>query len=100
MNDPAILDEVAETVRKLDGVAAVHDREDQEGLGLAHERSGDLVAVSTNTVGSPTTGGRRIERRPDYARCVDIHRKPGYDPVELFVNPKLWFPKARSPGGS
>jgi hypothetical protein len=28
---------------------------------------------------------------PDYARCVDIHRKPGYDPVELFFDPEIKF---------
>ena len=32
---------------------------------------------------------------PDYARTVDIHRKPGYDPVELFVDPTLSLPKLR-----
>ena len=32
---------------------------------------------------------------PDFARCVDIHRKPGYDPVELFVDPALAFPKLK-----
>jgi hypothetical protein len=32
---------------------------------------------------------------PDFARCVDIHRKPGYDPVELFIDPELRFPKAK-----
>src|SRR5262249_29874807 len=32
---------------------------------------------------------------PDYARTVDIHRKPGYDPSELFLDPKLWWPKGR-----
>ena len=26
-------------------------------------------------------------RAPDFARTVDIHRKPGYDPVELFFDP-------------
>jgi hypothetical protein len=26
---------------------------------------------------------------------VDIHRKPGYDPVELFVDPQLRLPKLR-----
>ena len=35
------------------------------------------------------------DRAPDYARTVDIHRKPGYDPVELFVDPKLSLPKLR-----
>jgi hypothetical protein len=30
---------------------------------------------------------------PDFARTVDIHRKPGYDPVELFFDPALRQPK-------
>ena len=34
-------------------------------------------------------------KAPDFARTVDIHRKPGYDPVELFIDPKLTFPKAK-----
>ena len=33
---------------------------------------------------------------PDFARCVDIHRKPGYDPVELFFDPNLKFLKLRA----
>src|SRR5262249_17939329 len=33
---------------------------------------------------------------PDYARSVDIHRKPGYDPCELFFDPRLWWPKGRA----
>ena len=32
---------------------------------------------------------------PDYARTIDIHRKPGYDPMELFVDPKLPLPQLR-----
>jgi hypothetical protein len=32
---------------------------------------------------------------PDFARTVDIHRKPGYDPAELFLDPTLAMPKAR-----
>jgi hypothetical protein len=38
---------------------------------------------------------RDDRRAPDFARCVDIHRKPGYDPVELFVDPALAFPKLK-----
>ena len=33
---------------------------------------------------------------PDFARTVDIHRKPGYDPCELFFDPRLWWPKGRA----
>ena len=32
---------------------------------------------------------------PDFARCVDIHRKPGYDPVELFLDPKISLVKLK-----
>ena len=35
-------------------------------------------------------------RAPDYARTVDIHRKPGYDPAELAFDPKLLLPKVRA----
>ena len=31
-------------------------------------------------------------KAPDFARTVDIHRKPGYDPVELFIDPAIRFP--------
>src|SRR5262249_51247524 len=33
------------------------------------------------------------ERAPDYARTVAIHHKPGFDPCELFLDPKSRFPK-------
>ncbi len=93
VQDPEILEEVAETVRGLEGVTAVHDREDQATLGLAHERSGDLVAVSDERSWFTYYWWMKNRRAPDFARCVDIHRKPGYDPVELFLDPRLLLPK-------
>ena len=33
---------------------------------------------------------------PEFARCIDIHRKYGYDPAELFVDPKILMPKLRA----
>ena len=47
--------------------------------------------------GSPTTTGSTT-RAPDFARTVDIHRKPGYDPVELFLDPAIRFPKLKIAG--
>ncbi len=44
------------------------------------------------TPGSPTTTGSTMRGRPDFARTVDIHRKPGYDPVELFLDPAIKAP--------
>jgi hypothetical protein len=93
VNDPAILDEVAETLRKVGGVTDVLDREDQEALGLGHERGGDLIAVCDEGSWFTYYWWKKDRKAPDYARCVDIHRKPGYDPVELFLDPKIRFPK-------
>lgn len=86
---------VRKLVEKLDGVERVLDKDQQRTVGLNHERSGDLVAVSA--VDSWFTYYFWLDDKlaPDYARTVDIHRKPGYDPVELFVDPKLKVPKLK-----
>ncbi len=95
VTDPTLLDEVAEMVRKIEGVTAVYTREEQEAMGLRHERSGDLIAVSDERSWFTYYYWKSDRKAPDFARCVDIHRKPGYDPVELFINPKFWFPKLK-----
>lgn len=84
-------------IEALDGVEQVLDREQQAAFGIAHENSGDLVAVTTQdawfTYYYWPEGDSAAE--PDFARTVDIHRKPGYDPCELFVDPELKIPQLR-----
>lgn len=88
-----------ERVRKIltsmDGVEAVYDRAQQAEVGLNHERSGDFVAVSGADAWFTYYFWLDDRLAPDYARTVDIHRKPGYDPVELFVDPQIRWPKVR-----
>ena len=60
--------------------------------GLDHPRSGELVAISKADRWFSYYFWLDDERAPDYARTVDIHRKPGYDPVELFVDPAIKLP--------
>ncbi len=88
-----------ETVRalcaELDGVREVWDRDAQREHGLAHERSGELVLVAEPRMWFAYHYWLDESRRPDFANTVDIHRKPGYDPTELFVDPKIAFPKLR-----
>ena len=62
---------------------------------LDHDRAGDLVAVSAADRWFTYYYWLDDARAPDYARTVDIHRKPGYDPVELFIDPKLPLPGLR-----
>ena len=69
------------------------DRAEQRQFGLDHERSGELVVVSAKDSWFTYYFWEDDRLAPDYARTIDIHRKPGYDPVELFIDPKLSLPK-------
>ncbi len=82
--DPATLPRVAETLRGLDGVAQVLDREGQAALGVDHPRAGDLLLVAQPGAWFAYPWWRDPREAPDYAGHVDIHNKPGYDPCELF----------------
>ncbi len=92
---PELVPEVAALLRELPGVERVLDAEGKRAAGLDHPRSGELVAISDAQSWFTYYHFLDDERAPDYARTVDIHRKPGYDPAELFVDPRLKAAKLR-----
>ncbi len=92
---PELLAEVKALVESLDGVERVLDAEGMRAAGLAHPRSGQLMAISRADKWFSYYYWLDEARAPDFARTVDIHRKPGYDPVELFFDPALAAPKLR-----
>jgi len=93
VRDDLPVEQVKSCLQTIDGIEHVYDKTEQAGIGLDHERSGELVAVSAADRWFSYYYWLDNKRAPDYARTVDIHRKPGYDPVELFVDPKLKTPK-------
>jgi predicted AlkP superfamily pyrophosphatase or phosphodiesterase len=95
VNDPSILLEVRAAIEGVEGVATVLDGAGKAAAGLDHARSGDLVAFSDEDAWFTYYYWLDDRKAPDFARCVDIHRKYGYDPVELFLDPTLSLPKAR-----
>ncbi len=70
------------------GVDRVLDGKGKEELAIDYERSGELIAISARDKWFNYYWWHDESRAPDFARKVDIHRKPGYDPVELFVDQK------------
>jgi len=92
LNDHALLDEVRAMLEAVDGIAAVWDEGEKRANGLDHARSGDLVVLARPNAWFSYYYWFDDQRAPDFARTVDIHRKPGFDPVELFVDPRLRFP--------
>jgi predicted AlkP superfamily pyrophosphatase or phosphodiesterase len=87
--------DVKALLERTPGVERVLDAEGQRAAGLGHPRSGELVAVSAADRWFSYYYWLDDDRAPDFARTVDIHRKPGYDPVELFLDPELSAPKLR-----
>ena len=92
VNDPGKIAETRAVLEATDGVAEVLDREGQADHGLDHARAGDLVAVAEPDRWFTYYHWLDDARMPDFARTVDIHRKPGYDPVELFLDPTIPLP--------
>lgn len=87
--DPPALKTLLENVP---GVEAALDRKEQAAFGIDHERSGELVLLAEEGRWFSYDYWLEEAKAPDFARTVDIHRKPGYDPCELFLDPALQFP--------
>lgn len=92
LRDKSKIEEVRQLVESDSGVFKVLDKEAQKEYGLDHDRSGDLVAIAHNNAWFTYYYWENDDMAPDFARCVDIHKKPGYDPVELFMNPDFKLP--------
>jgi len=87
-----LMGEVRKLVAALPGVEIVLGADEKRAHGLDHPRAGELVAISKSDRWFTYYFWLDDDKAPDYARTVDIHRKPGYDPAELFLDPALWFP--------
>ena len=92
VNDPSILPQVRTALEQTDGVERVLGAEEKRAMGVDHERAGDLMAISAEDAWFTYYYWLDGSKAPDFARTIDIHRKPGYDPVELFVDPAIKIP--------
>ncbi|MFD3502122.1 hypothetical protein [Streptomyces sp. NPDC058678] len=98
MRDPGDEPEVAKILGELDGVDQVLDAAGKATHGLNHERSGELVAVAEPDAWFTYYYWLDDDRAPDFARQVEIHRKPGYDPAELLHDETVPAVKLRAVG--
>ena len=92
VNDRARLSEVRDLLERAPGIERVLDAAGKREYRVDHARSGDLVAIARPDAWFTYYYWTDDRRAPDYARTVDIHRKPGYDPVELFLDPSIRVP--------
>jgi predicted AlkP superfamily pyrophosphatase or phosphodiesterase len=95
VKDPGKIEKVKKLVEELPGVERVLDSNGKKEYQLDHARAGELVAIAKPDAWFTYYYWLDDLKAPDFARTVDIHRKPGYDPAELFLDPKLSFPKIK-----
>jgi predicted AlkP superfamily pyrophosphatase or phosphodiesterase len=96
--DDSLVENVRELLLGLPGVEHVLAGEERRRIGLDHPRSGELVVLAQRDSWFAYPYWLDDRLAPDFARTVDIHRKPGYDPCELFFDPRLVWPKGRALG--
>jgi predicted AlkP superfamily pyrophosphatase or phosphodiesterase len=92
VEDAARIPQVRRLLEETPGVERVLDETGKREYRLNHSRSGELVALARPDAWFTYYYWLDDRRAPDFARTVDIHRKPGYDPAELFLDPALRFP--------
>jgi predicted AlkP superfamily pyrophosphatase or phosphodiesterase len=88
INDAGVSQQVRKIVEGVPGIDLVLDREAQKQYHIDHDRAGDLVLMADEKSWFTYYFWMDDAKAPDYARVVDIHKKPGYDPVELFMTSK------------
>jgi predicted AlkP superfamily pyrophosphatase or phosphodiesterase len=88
VNDPSVTQQVRNILEQVQGVELVLDQQEQAPYHIDHERAGDFVVMADEKSWFTYYFWLDDTRAPDYARVVDIHKKPGYDPVELFMTSK------------
>ena len=95
IKDKSDIPAVKDLFKNMSGIEHVLDEDGKKVFHLDHERSGDLVLISDSASWFTYYFWEDDEKAPDYARSVNIHAKPGYDPCELFLDPSISFPKMK-----
>ena len=89
LKHPSDEKEVRLLLETVPGVEKVLGAKEKKEMQIDHPRAGDLIAVARENAWFTYYYWLEDAKAPDFGRCVDIHRKPGYDPAELFLDPKI-----------
>jgi predicted AlkP superfamily pyrophosphatase or phosphodiesterase len=88
INDASVTNKLRKIIEEVPGVELVLDKQAQKQYNINHERAGDLVVMAGEKSWFTYYFWMDDALAPDFARVVDIHKKPGYDPVEMFMTSK------------
>jgi len=78
---------VKKILEEVQDIEQIYDDKEKQELKIDHPRSGDLIAISNRNKWFSYHWWFEDDKAPTFTKTVDIHRKPGYDPLELFIDP-------------
>ena len=81
-----VIDQVVDLFRHAEGFDKVLPLADREQVNMNHDRAGEVILLSRKNSWQAYYWWFDDQKAPAFARTVDIHQKPGYDPVELHVD--------------
>ncbi len=96
IKDKEKIAQIKDELNDIKGIKLILDKKEQEAYHLQHKRSGDLVLIANDESWFTYYYWLDDSKAPDFARLVDIHKKPGYDPVEMFMDPSNPFIKLKA----
>lgn len=96
INDTTCYGKVLEILRNVPEIDLVLEQDGKQVHHIDHERAGDIVCVAKPDAWFTYYYWEDDDVAPDFARTVNIHRKPGYDPVEMFLDPEISFPMMKA----
>ena len=89
INETSVTEQVVSLLKAVPGIELILNKKEQSNFHINHERAGDLVLVAADKSWFTYYFWLDDAKAPDYARVVDIHKKPGYDPIEMFMTSKV-----------
>nr|YP_010478808.1 hypothetical protein N4K71_pgp086 [Neustupella aerophytica]UVI61113.1 hypothetical protein [Neustupella aerophytica] len=92
VNKKKVINKIYDILNQIPEIAYVLDETTKVKYHLNHSRSGDLIAVASEGHWFSYYYWIDDHKAPDFARSVEIHKKPGYDPAELFIDPAIKWP--------
>ncbi|MBU6410958.1 MAG: alkaline phosphatase family protein, partial [Verrucomicrobia bacterium] len=95
VNDPPLARAVRNVLEQTPGIEQTMGEAEKIRANIAHPRAGDFIVAAAPNAWFTYYYWEDDRRAPDFARTVDIHRKPGYDPAELFLDPRLPAPRLK-----
>ena len=88
VNKPEDKINVKEILKEVQGIERICDDKEKQYLKIDNSRSGDLIVISTRDKWFSYYWWKDDDKAPSFTKTVDIHRKPGFDPLELFIDPQ------------